>query len=96
MLPLFLLFIVLPIAELYVIIQIGGAIGILPTLAILVVDGLVGAALARSQGRAAWARFNRALGEGRVPGPRGVRRRDDHPRRRAAPRPRLHHRHRRP
>jgi UPF0716 protein FxsA len=63
-----LLFIVLPIAELYVIIQIGGAIGVLPTLAILIVDSLVGAALARSQSRAAWERFNRALAEGRVPG----------------------------
>jgi UPF0716 protein FxsA len=61
------LFIVLPIAELYVIIQVGQAIGLLPTLAILVLDGFVGAAVARSQGRAAWARFNRALAEGRVP-----------------------------
>jgi UPF0716 protein FxsA len=63
-----LLFIVIPIAELYVIIQIGGAIGVLPTLAILVLDSIVGAALARSQSRAAWERFNRALAEGRVPG----------------------------
>ena len=62
-----LLFVVLPLAELYVIIQIGGAIGVLPTLALLVVDSIVGAALARSQGRAAWERFNRALAEGRVP-----------------------------
>jgi UPF0716 protein FxsA len=61
------LFILLPIAELYVIIKIGGAIGIAPTLALLVIDGFVGAALARSQGRAAWERFNRALAEGRVP-----------------------------
>jgi UPF0716 protein FxsA len=68
MFPLVLLFIVLPIAELYVIIQIGGAIGVLPTLAILIADSLIGAALARSQSRAAWERFNRALGEGRVPG----------------------------
>jgi UPF0716 protein FxsA len=65
---LLLLFIVLPIVELYVIIQIGGAIGVLPTLALLIVDSLVGAALARSQSRAAWERFNRALAEGRVPG----------------------------
>jgi UPF0716 protein FxsA len=66
--PLFLLlFIVLPIAELYVIIQVGGAIGVLPTLALLLLDGIVGAALARSQGRAAWQRFNQALAEGRVP-----------------------------
>ena len=62
------LFILVPIAELYVIIEIGGAIGILPTLALLVVDSVVGAALARSQSRAAWERFNRALAEGRVPG----------------------------
>jgi UPF0716 protein FxsA len=61
------LFILLPIAELYVIIQVGGAIGIAPTLAILLLDGFVGAALARSQGRLAWERFNRALAEGRVP-----------------------------
>ena len=64
---LILLFIVMPIAELYVIIQVGQAIGPLPTVAILLVDGFLGAALARSQGRAAWARFNQALSAGRVP-----------------------------
>ena len=69
MLPLLLiLFIAIPIAELWLIIEIGGAIGILPTLALLIVDSLVGAALARSQSRAAWERFNVALAEGRVPG----------------------------
>ena len=62
-----LLFIVLPIAELYVIIQVGGAIGVLPTLALLIADSLLGAALLRSQGRQAWARFNQALAESRVP-----------------------------
>jgi UPF0716 protein FxsA len=62
------LFILLPIAEIYVIVRVGEAIGILPTLALLIVDGFLGAALARSQGRAAWVRFNRALAEGRVPG----------------------------
>jgi UPF0716 protein FxsA len=64
---LLILFIALPIAELYVIIQVGGWIGIWPTLAILLLDGILGAALARSQGRTAWARFNRALNEGRIP-----------------------------
>ena len=69
MLPLVILvFILLPIAELWLLIEIGGAIGILPTLALLVVDSLVGAALARSQSRVAWERFNRALAEGRIPG----------------------------
>ena len=65
---LLILFIAIPIAELWLIIQIGGAIGILPTLALLIVDSLVGAVLARSQSRAAWERFNLALAEGRVPG----------------------------
>jgi UPF0716 protein FxsA len=61
------LFLALPILELYVIIQVGQAIGIVPTLLLLILDGFAGAALARSQGRNAWARFNRALAEGRVP-----------------------------
>jgi UPF0716 protein FxsA len=65
---LLLLFIAIPIAELWLIIKIGGEIGLLPTLALLIVDSLVGAALARSQSSAAWERFNRALAEGRVPG----------------------------
>jgi UPF0716 protein FxsA len=64
---LFLLFVLLPIAELWLIIQIGGEIGVLPTLALLIVDSLVGAAVARSQGARAWERFNLALAEGRVP-----------------------------
>jgi UPF0716 protein FxsA len=62
-----LIFILVPIAELYVIIKIGGAIGILPTLALLVADALLGSFLLRAQGRAAWLRFNRALAENRLP-----------------------------
>jgi UPF0716 protein FxsA len=68
MLPLLvLLFIVVPIVELYVIIQVGQAIGLLPTIALLIVDSVLGSILMRSQGRAAWRRFNAALAEGRVP-----------------------------
>jgi UPF0716 protein FxsA len=61
------LFILVPIAELYVIIKIGGAIGIVPTLALLVFDSVVGAILLRSQGRTVWIAFNRALAESRMP-----------------------------
>lgn len=64
---LLLLFIVVPIAELYVIVQVAQAIDLVPTLALLVIASFIGASLARSQGRAAWERFNRALAEGRVP-----------------------------
>jgi UPF0716 protein FxsA len=62
------LFIVVPIVELYVIIQIGGLIGVLPTLALLLADALLGALLLRHQGRGAWRRFNAALAERRFPG----------------------------
>jgi UPF0716 protein FxsA len=65
---LLLLFIVVPVAELYVIIQVGIAIGILPTLAILLGDAILGSLLLRQQGRAAWRRFNEALEAGRFPG----------------------------
>ena len=68
MLPLIvLLFIVVPIAELAVIIQVGQAIGVLPTIAILIADSVLGSMLMRAQGRAAWRRFNAALESGRVP-----------------------------
>jgi UPF0716 protein FxsA len=63
----FLALIIFPIAELYVIIKIGEAIGLVPTLALLIVDGFIGAALARSQGRAVVARFQQAMNEGRLP-----------------------------
>jgi UPF0716 protein FxsA len=62
-----LFFIVLPIAEIYVIIKVGEAIGVLPTIALLIIDGFLGAALMRHQGRAAWRRFNEALSAGRIP-----------------------------
>jgi UPF0716 protein FxsA len=61
------LFIVVPIAELYVIIQIGEAIGIWWTIALLIADSIVGSWLMRSQGRVAWRRFNEAIAEGRAP-----------------------------
>lgn len=64
---LFALFILLPLAELYVIIQVGQEIGVVPTLVLLLIAGFAGAGLARSQGRAVWRRFNEALAQGRVP-----------------------------
>lgn len=61
------LFIVVPIVELYVIIQVGQAIGVVPTLAILLADALLGSFLLRHQGRGAWRRFNEALEARRFP-----------------------------
>jgi UPF0716 protein FxsA len=62
-----LIFILVPIAELYVIIKVGEAIGLIPTLILLLLDALLGSMLLRHQGRAAWVRFNRALAENRLP-----------------------------
>jgi UPF0716 protein FxsA len=62
-----LLFILMPIAELYVIIQVGGLIGVGPTIALLIADSLLGAVLLRSQGRTAWRRFQEALASSRMP-----------------------------
>ena len=61
------LFIVVPIAELAVIIQVGEAIGVWWTIALLIADSILGSLLMRSQGRAAWRRFNEALQSGRAP-----------------------------
>src|SRR3954447_23655722 len=68
MAPLVVLFIVVPIAELYVIIQVGEAIGLWPTLALLLADALLGSFLLKHQGRGAWRRFNEALAQRRFPG----------------------------
>ncbi len=66
--PLVILFIAVPILELFLILQVGEAIGVLPTVALLIADSILGGVLMRSQGRAVWRRFNAAVAEGRVPG----------------------------
>lgn len=60
-------FVVVPIAELYVILQVGSWLGILPTVAILILDSILGSMLLRAQGRSAWRRFNDSLSAGRPP-----------------------------
>lgn len=65
---LILVFIVVPIAELYVIIQVGQLIGVVPTLLLLLADAVLGSMLLKHQGRGAWRRFNEALAGRRFPG----------------------------
>ena len=67
MLFLVLLFIVVPLVELYVIIQVGEAIGVWWTIALLLADSILGSALMRSQGRTVWRRFQEAVAAGRLP-----------------------------
>jgi len=62
------LFIAVPIVELWVIIEVGGLIGVLPTLALLFAMSILGATLLRREGRGAWRRFNEAIAQRRFPG----------------------------
>jgi UPF0716 protein FxsA len=61
------LFIVLPLAELYVIFKVGDSIGILWTVLLLAADSVLGSVLLRTQGRSVWRRFNEAMASGRMP-----------------------------
>jgi len=65
--PLFFLFVVVPLVELMILIQVGGVIGTLPTILICVATGAAGAKLAKAEGRAALQRMNQAVAAGRIP-----------------------------
>ena len=67
LLALIALFIVLPLVELYVILKVGDAIGVVPTILLLAADSVLGSVLLRTQGRSVWRRFNDALAEGKMP-----------------------------
>ncbi len=64
---LILLFTTVPLLELVLLLWIGSHVGVLPTLALILTTGVLGAALARHQGLATWQRFREALGQGRLP-----------------------------
>jgi UPF0716 protein FxsA len=64
---LFFVFIVVPIVELYVILQVAGAIGVLETVGLLILVSVLGTWLMKQQGMAAWSRLRRTLDQGRIP-----------------------------
>jgi UPF0716 protein FxsA len=61
------IFIAVPLAELYVILKVGDAIGAVWTILLLAADSVLGSLLLRAQGRSVWRRFNEALATGRMP-----------------------------
>jgi UPF0716 protein FxsA len=67
LLALIALFILVPLAELYVILKVGDAIGAVWTILLLAADSVLGSLLLRTQGRSVWRRFNTALAEGKMP-----------------------------
>lgn len=62
-----LLFLVVPIAELYVIVQVAGAVGVPETILLLIGISLLGAWLARVAGVSVLYRLQRTVRAGRVP-----------------------------
>lgn len=64
---LLLLFVVVPIAELYTIIRVGASIGFLNTLALIIAVGFVGSWLVKREGMRTWVRFNQTLASGQIP-----------------------------
>jgi UPF0716 protein FxsA len=64
---LFLLFTIVPIVDLWLLLRIGRAIGLIPAVALVVVTGIVGAALAKAEGTRVLGSWRRALAEGRMP-----------------------------
>ncbi|MDQ1585824.1 MAG: protein FxsA [Actinomycetota bacterium] len=60
-------FLIVPIAEIYVIVQVGQQIGALPTIALLLVESAIGAWLVKREGRRAWRALRDAVGTGRLP-----------------------------
>ena len=64
---LFLLFITVPLIELFLFLVIGQKIGILPTFAIILLTGVLGATLARSQGLKVLARYQQSIAQGKLP-----------------------------
>jgi len=68
MLPrLFLLFVTVPVLELFIFLVLGQRIGIGATFAIILLTGFLGAYLAKSQGLKAIARYQESLAQGRLP-----------------------------
>ena len=64
---LLLVFIGIPIAEIWLLVKVGGSLGWLNTLGLLILDSLLGTWLVKTEGVKAWTRLNEALGAGRMP-----------------------------
>ena len=64
---LFIVFIVVPLVEIYVLIQVGQVIGAWWTILLLVLDSLLGTWLIKREGARAWLALRTALETGRMP-----------------------------
>ena len=66
-LRLLLLFTVVPLVELFILVELGSIVGVLPTVGLVVLTGALGAWLARWQGLSVLRRLSTDLEQGRMP-----------------------------
>jgi UPF0716 protein FxsA len=69
---LLILFVVLPLAELYLLLRFADATNIPTTISVVVLTGICGSILASRQGMVAMRNFQDAVAEGRVPGAEAI------------------------
>lgn len=65
---LLLLFVLVPVVELILLVQLGRVVGLWPTVGLVLLTGFVGAGLARAEGLRVLAAFQGQLASGRLPG----------------------------
>ncbi len=65
--PLLLLFIIVPVVEMWVLIQVGSKIGALSTIALVLLTAMIGLALLKRQGLATLLRANQRMEAGELP-----------------------------
>jgi len=61
------LFLIIPIIEIFLLIKVGGIIGALPTIILVVLTAVIGAGLLRQQGLSTLARFQQNMSQGKLP-----------------------------
>ena len=64
---LLLLFTLIPLAELYILIEIGSRFGAMTTIVIIIGTGILGAYLAKQQGFQVWLKIQGEIGQGKFP-----------------------------
>lgn len=64
---LFLLFLTVPVLEIYLLIQVGSVIGALPTVGIVILTAVIGAYLLKQQGLSTLTRVQNTLQHGEIP-----------------------------
>ncbi|WP_417361316.1 FxsA family protein [Gallaecimonas pentaromativorans] len=65
---LFLLFLIVPFVEITLLIKLGGMIGVVPTIALMIITAVIGARLVRQAGFSTWMEAQRRMAAGEMPG----------------------------